>query len=162
MSFDASLRAALPIETDLFALRLVDHGSDDGIGASELGIRERPDGDTVAILQLVVHERAGGNKQIRDIKEQEVVVLRARHRDDPRLAAYVAGWREALLEVFERQEALLLRDKAAFERQKHSVDCLMPHDLCMPDLLDLKRPRDASAFADALLSSPKRFGAYLL
>jgi hypothetical protein len=69
---------------------------------------------------------------------------RAAHGGDPRIDAYVAGWREAVLEVLTQQEALLKRDRAAFERFKHSVDCLMPHDFGAPDLLDLKRPRDAA------------------
>jgi len=80
----------------------------------------------------------GDKRQVRDIKEQGVVLLRAAHRQDPRTDAYVAGWREAVLEVLTQQEALLKRDRAAFERFKHSTDCLMPHDLCAPELFDLK------------------------
>jgi hypothetical protein len=160
MPIDEALRAALPIETDLFALVLADPASDHYTGASVPGVRVRSDGYTIATLQLIVCEVAGGVRQVRDIKEQEVVLLRAEHRDDPRVDAYVAGWREAVLVVLTQQEALLKRDRAAFERFKHSVDCLMPHDLCAPEVLGLKRPQDAAAFTDALLSK-KRFGQFL-
>jgi hypothetical protein len=78
-----------------------------------------------------------------------------------RAPAYIQGWREALLAVFASQEALLDRDRAAFEKLKHSIALLMPHDLCRPDLLDLKRPRDAEAFTEALLTT-KRFGPLLV
>jgi hypothetical protein len=151
---------ALPIETEFFALLLVDPASDHHTGASMPGVRVRPDGHTIATLQLIVREVVGDQRRIRDIKEQEVVVLRREHRHDPRIGAYVAGWRDAVLEVFTQQEALLKRDRAAFERLEHSVDCLMPHDLCTPELLDLKRPQDAAAFTDALLNK-KRFGQFL-
>jgi hypothetical protein len=160
MPIDQVLRDALPIETELFAPHLVDPASDHHTGMSVPGVRMRSDGYTIATLQLVVYEMVGGKRQIRDLKEQEVVVLRAQHRDDPRVDAYVAGWRDAVLEVLTQQEALLKRDRAAFERFKHSVDCLMPHDFCTPELLDLKRPQDAAAFTDALLSK-RRFGQLL-
>ena len=161
MPFDESLRAASPIETDLFALHLVDPATDYGTGTSVPGVRLRSDGQTIATLQLIVREMVSDKPQIRDIKEQEVVLLRAAHRGDPRIDAYVTGWREAVLEVFTQQEALLRRDRAAFERFKHSMDHLMPHDFCAPELLDLKRPRDAATFTEALLSSKKRFGRFL-
>jgi hypothetical protein len=161
MPLAEALRAALPIETELLSLVLVDSTTDYETGASVPGIRERPNGDTFVTLQLYVREKVGGEAQVRDIKEQEVLLLRARHRGDLRIKAYVAGWRDAVLEVFTQQEALMKRDKVAFERHKHRIDCLVPHDLCAPDVLDLKRPRDASAFADALLSSKKRFGRFL-
>ena len=161
MAFDEALRAALPIETDFFTLHLVDPATDHHTGVSVPGIRVRLDGHTIATLQLIVREMVGDKRQVRDIKEQEVILLRAAHRDDPRVDAYVAGWREAVLEVLTQQEALLKRDRAAFERFKHSIDCLMPHDFCAPELLGLKRPRDAAAFTDALLSNKKRFGRYV-
>jgi hypothetical protein len=161
MPFDQSLRAALPVETELFALHLVDPATEHGTGLSVPGIRVRADGHTIATLQLIVREVVGDRPQVRDIKEQEVVLLRAGHRGDPRVDAYVAGWREAVLEVLTQQEALLKRDRAAFERFKYSIDRLMPHDFCAPEVLDLKRPQDAAAFTDAFLSSKKRLGRFL-
>lgn len=160
MSFADSLRAAFPIETELFSLVLAHSATDYTTGESIPVIRERPDGSTAATVQLMVYDLVGGERRVRDIKEQEVVLLAAKHRSDPRADAYLAGWREALLAVFQSQEALLERDPAAYEKLKHSVANLMPHDLCKPDLLDLKRPRDAEAFTDALLST-KRFGPLL-
>ena len=161
MSFDDSLLAAFPISTDLFALWLVSSTTDHDTGATVPGIRVRPDGGTIATLQLIVFDWVGDQRRVRDIKEQDVVVLKAKHRNDPRVDAYVTGWRDALLAVFESQEALLKRDQAAFERLKRSIAVLMPHDLCKPELLDLKRPRDAAAFTDALLSAKSRFGQFL-
>jgi hypothetical protein len=77
MSFSELMNAAFPVETDLFSLELVSVG-------------ERPDGGFAATLRLFDKERG-------EIKEQEVVVVDAEHREDPRLDAYVRGWREALL-----------------------------------------------------------------
>ncbi len=160
MPFADSLRAAFPIQTELFALELVASTTDYETGATVPGIHVRTDGSTIAVIQLFVYEMIGGTRQVRDIKEQHVVLLYAKHRNDPRLDAYIAGWREAVLAVFESQEALVKRDRAAFEKMKRSIDALMPHDLCKPELLDLKRPRDAAAFTDALLST-KRFGPFM-
>ena len=157
MPFDDSLRAAFPIETELFALVLAYSVTDYDTGAALPAIRVRPDGSTIATLQIIVYDLIDGKREVCDIREQDVVFLKAEHRSDPRLDAYIAGWREALLAVFESQEALLKRDRAAFDKLKYS---LMPHDLCKPELLDLKRPRDAAAFTDALLST-KHFGQLL-
>ena len=160
MSFADSLSDAFPIQTELFSLVLAYSPTDYRTGEPVPVIRERPDGDTVAILQLIAYELVGDERHVRDIKEQEVVLLEAKHRSDPRLDAYIAGWRDALLAVFESQEALLKRDRAAYDKLKNPIAVLMPHDLCKPDLLSLKRPRDAAAFTDALLST-KRFGPLL-
>lgn len=161
MSFADALRAALPIQTDLFALFLVDPTKDYATGAEAPGIRVLPSGDTLVTLQLHVRDEVGGAVRVRDIKEQEVVLLRAKHRNDPRVDAYVAGWRDAVHRVFTEQEALARRDPAAFSRLRDRIDCLMPHDLIVPAVLDLARPRDADALCDALLSSKKRFGRFL-
>jgi hypothetical protein len=160
MSFDDSLRAAFPIETELFSLVLACSAADYTTGESLPVSRVRPDGSTIATLQLIVYELIGGKREVRDIKEQDVVFLKAKHRSDPRIDAYITGWREALLAVFESQEALLKRDRAAYDKLKHSIAVLMPHDLGKPELLDLRRPRDAASFTDALLST-KRFGQLL-
>ena len=157
MSFIDSLSAVFPIQSEDIALVLACYETDEAAPA----IRVLPDGATAATIQLIVYDVIGGKRQVRDIKEQSVVLLAAKHRNDPRLDAYVTGWRDALLAVFESQEALRKRDRAAFEKLKHSIDSLMPHDLCKPELLNLKRPRDAAAFTDALLST-KRFGHLLV
>jgi hypothetical protein len=160
MSFEDLLRAAFPIQTELFALELVESTTDYDTGATVPGIHVHPDGSTIAVIRLFAYEMIGGKRQVRDIKEQHVVLLKAKHRNDPRIDAYITGWREAVLAVFESQEALMKRDRAAFEKLKHSIATLMPHDLCKPELLDLKRPRDAAAFTDALLST-RRFGPFM-
>jgi hypothetical protein len=161
MSFDDALRAALPIQTDLYGLFLVDPAKDHATDADVPGIRVLPSGDTLVTLQLHLREEVGGAFRLRDIKEQEVVIVRAKHRDDPRVAAYVAGWCDAVRTVFTEQEALARRDPAAFERLRDRMDCLMPYDLAAPAVLDLVRPRDTAAFCEAFLSSKKRFGRFL-
>ena len=161
MPVAALFRAAFPIETESFALVLVDSTTDSRTGATVPGVRADADGNTWATLQLIVRDQVDGELAIRDIKEQDVVVLGAAQRDDPRIEAYVAGWRAAVLEVFTRQEALWKSDRDAFGRFKHNIDTLMPHDLCAGGILLLKRPRDEAGFRDALLSSKKRLGRLL-
>ena len=87
MSFENSLRAAFPIQTELFALELAHSATDDETGAAVPVIRARPDGSTVATIQLFVYDLIGGKRQVRDIKEQTVVLLKAKHRNDPRVDA---------------------------------------------------------------------------
>ena len=104
MPFADTLHAAFPIQTELFSLVLACSATDYATGESIPVIRDRPDGSTAATVQLISYELIGGERQVRDIKEQEVVLVGAKPRSDPRLDAYIAGWREALLAVFESQE----------------------------------------------------------
>jgi hypothetical protein len=161
MSFEDALRAAFPVETELFSLLALDQTTLYETGETVPGIRVDARGDTRAVLQLHRREWIDGRLVVRDIKEQELRFLAAKHRGDPRAPAFTAGWAEAVREVFRRQEDLLKRDPAAFDRFKHSVDRLMPHDFCASDVLALQRPKDAAAFTEALLSSKKRFARYL-
>lgn len=107
----------------------------------------------ILTVRLLVWDVEGESRTIRDIKEQEVWAGPAAILQDPRLAVCVAGWRQAI-------ELLFAQDDP---RWLDAVDCAMPHDLFprFPELLALKRPRDAEDFADALLGSKQRLGRYL-
>jgi hypothetical protein len=127
-----------------------------------------PIGSQLSTLELVeVSERGGaimltvrlfhwsmqdGQRTIADIKEQEVYALGAAQREDPRLAACVAGWAEAVRHVFEQDD----------EHAAELVHGLMPHELVViRELLALRRPRTAEDFTDAALSGRKRLGGFL-
>jgi hypothetical protein len=104
----------------------------------------------------VISERTsleGESRMVRDIKEQDVFVGTATMLQDPRLAACVAGWRQAIEQLFAQDDPRWFDDFA----------CAMPDDLIKPfsQLLALKRPRDADDFAEALLASKPRLGRYL-
>lgn len=117
----------------------------------ELVEMQEPDGAVVLTVRLVIYEARDEVRTIRDIKEQEVHVLGAAQREDPRLAACVTGWAAAVREVFERDD----------ERAAGTIETLMPHELVVVGpLLALKRPRTAEEFTDAALA-PRRLGRFL-
>lgn len=160
MTFPDELRAALPVQSDRFMLELPMDWTDERSGEVHEYVRETAGGDWLATLRTITWELTGDQRSIRDVKEQEVVVLHARHRDDPRVSAYIAGWAAALQHVLsvhaELAEAHDLPRPVA-ER----LECCMPHDLCFPDVLDLRRPRTDADFTDALLTGSRRLGALL-
>lgn len=136
----------LQIFQDIFPVR-------GGLVALELAdavVREDDDQALVLTVRLIVWERVDDALQIRDIKEQEVYVGSLEELAQPRLPECVAGWAQAAQQVFEQ-------DDVSF------VETLMPHDLIcnFPALLALKRPRTADDFAEAVLTSKQRLGAYL-
>lgn len=134
------LADAFPVASELVRLELVE-------------VSERDGGGVAATVRLVVCDRSEeGTVAIRGIKEQEVYVLTAAQRGDPRVAACVAGWAEALRHVFEEEDA----------HAADGVDSLMPHDLVMiGSLLLLKRPKTADDFTDAALAGKQRLGRFL-
>ncbi len=77
MSFIDSLRAAFPIQSEDFALVLAHSATDYETGEALPTIRVLPDGATAVTIQLIVYDLIGGKRQVRDIKEQSVVVLAA-------------------------------------------------------------------------------------
>lgn len=140
---------AFPIGSELFELALV---SESG------GAQADPRGHWRATIRLIVFERVDGDRQVRDIKEQECVWLYPQHREDPRVPAYVAGWAAAVQFIFERNAELVdAGDAGASDR----IDTAMPFDFFNPDVLALRRPQTAEDFTDALLSSKKRLGKLL-
>lgn len=138
MDVQQLLRDAFPVRSDRVSLELVDLNLHD-------------EDSLTAVVRLFVWELDGdGNASIRDAKEQEVYLGTTSELDDPRLPDCIAGWVLALEHLFAQDD--------------HDwVDTLMPHDLMPPlvGLLELKRPRDAEDFADALLGSKQRLGRWL-
>lgn len=133
MSAAQILEAVFPIASELTRLELVE-------------VHER-DGGISLTVRLIVME-PGEPPTIRDIKEQEVFALAAKHREDPRLAACVEGWALAL--------------KHVFDQGVDEIEALMPHDLVLiGGMLQLKRPRTAEDFCDAALAGKQRLGRFL-
>ena len=127
-----------PVRGELVALELADAVVNDDDQALMLTVR------------LVVWERVDDALLIRDIKEQQVHIGSLEELAQPRLPECVAGWAQALQQVLEQ-------DDVSF------VGTLMPHELIgnFTSLLALKRPRTADDFAEAVLTSKQRLGAYL-
>ncbi|MFT3764970.1 MAG: hypothetical protein QM820_05545 [Minicystis sp.] len=89
-------------------------------------------------VQLVVFESRGGKREVRDIKQQQLLLGPAGALGDPdRLIAFLDGWAR----VLPRFVAERVREPEA----------LMPHDFLMNEVLALKRPRTADDFAVACL-----------
>ncbi len=113
----------------------------------------RPEGAALVLtLRLLRFDATDpDDPTIEDIIEQEVRVGAA-ELADPRLPAFIEGWREALLDLF-----------AAAERTRGLLgpSGAMPCELLPLDVLRLKRPQSASDFADALLRGRGRLGRFL-
>ena len=98
------------------------------VGASERGDR------LIATFQLIVFDDEP--RQVRDIKEQELVVLEPAHRRDPeRAAAFFAAWSRVLPDLLARVA---------------DVETLMPHDFYPRKVLGQRRPRTEDEFVRAL------------
>lgn len=160
MSFADDFSAEFPISSDRFSLELPDTWTDEDSGEIHEYLRQLPNGDWRATLRFVGWDVDGDVRSVRDIKEQEVIVLHARHGEDPRVSAYAAGWAAALRHVFQ-VHAELAAAKELPEKLADALAYSMPSDLCFPDALDLKRPRTAADFTDAMLSGSRRLGALL-
>ncbi|HEY0137294.1 MAG TPA: hypothetical protein VGB85_24595 [Nannocystis sp.] len=124
--------------------------------SGELGSLELVDPDPYAepdrlTIRLLVWERLpDGERQIRDIKEQQVWVGGLEDVDPERLTQAVHGWAMALAQLFAQDDVTWM-------------ETLMPADL-MPNLASLvalRRPRSAEDFAEAMLSSKQRLGRWL-
>lgn len=96
------------------------------------------------VLRLISWSWERGHRELYDIKEQWVR-FPAEHLEHPYLEGFFEGWVIALEEVF-----------GVFKEPT-----LMPHELFFPEVLDLKRPRNANDYAGALLDSRSRLGRYL-
>lgn len=132
------LSDVFPISSRLSALELVE-------------VQERGGGLTMTV-RLCVYEERGDERTIRDVREQEVYTVSAAHREDPRLAACVAGWAEAVRHVLAEDD----------EHERRMIDEIMPHELVIiGPMLALKRPRTAEDFTDAALSGRSRLGKFL-
>lgn len=154
MSLRRELHALLPIGSDLFSLEPADYLADDAPAVAD------PPGALRETVRTIVWERDGEQRSIRDIREQEVLWLHARHREDPRVPAYLAGWAAAVQFVTDRH-AELAAAGALPERVAQRLEYCMPFELFSPDVLDLRRPQTADDFTAALLSSKKRLAGFL-
>lgn len=117
------LRSALPRGHERFELRLA---------PGEAPVFE-VDGWVKARVQLLSFE-TGGDRELRDLKEQELALLDAAQRADAgRASAYLRAWTRALPG---------LADKLC----GGEVEVLMPHDLLFPEAL-AEPTRDEAGFA---------------
>jgi hypothetical protein len=122
----ALLDRVLPIRANRFSLELSQHGGDPVL---ECG------GSICMVVLLVIWD---DQQSIRDIKEQQVEIVRGRDRQArAKLEAYLTGWSQAVRVVFERSQ---------------QVESSMPHELVSPPLLGLKKPIDAADFEAAALA----------
>lgn len=153
------LRNAFPISAGLASLELVpsepatqaepELDSDEDEDSEDEDEDEDGEGERLTV-RLIVWEERDGQRQIRDVKEQQVWVGGTSELDATRLAVAVAGWRIALEQLFSQSDSSWL-------------DALMPSDLTVsfPELVALKRPRTAEDFAEALLTSKQRLGRWV-
>jgi len=106
---------------------------------------ERDDGSLAIVLQLYLYEErpGGGERTVRDIKEQEVYFVPAAYRDEPaRVREYIAGWAAAVREVLEGWSSARASEA-------------MPYDLADPKVLKLARAETAEDFRAALLKKSR-------
>jgi hypothetical protein len=113
------LRAALPVTTNDVRLDCVD-------------VKREPGAGFVATLRLFTYD----NDSVRDIKEQDVVIVRRDQADDARIPVYIAAWGAALARAFVR-------------RGVGGVETVMPHDLVFPRVLELKKAITQADFEKA-------------
>ncbi|MBI4820610.1 MAG: hypothetical protein HY791_30375 [Deltaproteobacteria bacterium] len=100
------------------------------------------DEDLFVIMRLINWEDVRGQLSIRDVKEQEVLLVPRSHRADPeRVVEYCRGWVSALEKVFANGDFA----------NGDGPEYLLPHDLIAPKVLGLSKPRSAEAFEAALL-----------
>ena len=102
--------------------------------------------DVRGVMRLVVFEPQSDT--IVTIKEQELVLVPAAVRQDPRLEAAVRGWAQAFVEAIDMSVDLGQR-----------LEAWVPYDLWfLPQLLTLQRAQTQLQFANACLQSRSRFG----
>ena len=133
----------LPVRGGAVALEAAPQGGEEGC------VIEDARGGLAVVFRLVVYELNddGEIDRIRDIKEQQIFVVGAEHRDEPgRVRAFVEAWASIMPEVLGR-----LGDE---------VDTLMPHDLVNFSPLALARATTSDDFRRALLVK-SRYGRLL-
>ena len=147
------LEATFPIESDYFALTWVPDQEERPPTAAE--------DDVYVVLRLICMCIEGGERLIRDVKEQLVLLVPAESRHDPRLEAWLRGLREALLAVMQSQDPAVACDDEAAMYASNALACMLPMNLVQPEVLKLVRPRTAEDFTRALLRSRRRLGHML-
>lgn len=149
-----------PIASDEFSLEFVGETVVEDTGEIVGGLRQNSDGSFLATLRTISWEVVDGERSIRDVREQQVVVVLAGNAADPRLPAYFAGWAAALRFILARHQEMRA-DGTLPAKASDSLECAMPHELVCPDVLRLGRPQTADEFTDALLSSKKRLAKFM-
>lgn len=121
---EALLRAMLPTGDGCFELRLA---------PGEAPVLETEDGGVRVRVQSLVFETSN-QREIRDVKEQELLLLSAAQRADAtRAAAFVRAWIRGVPGIVERYFG-------------GEADTLMPYDLLFPEALDEASARDEADF----------------
>ncbi|HEY8379301.1 MAG TPA: hypothetical protein VIK91_22560 [Nannocystis sp.] len=154
MSLRRELYALLPIRSDRFSLESGEFVDEDAPEVAD------PAGPLRATVRTVTWEVGDEGRSILDIREQEVIWLHARHREDPRVRAYMAGWAAALQFVVDRHAELQAVGRLP-RRVAERLEFALPCELFCPAVLDLKRPQTADDFTEALLTNKKRLGMFL-
>jgi len=148
----ALLEATFPIQSQYFSLEWVPSADPDAVA---------PDVDLYVVLRLITFHDDEGEHLIRDVKEQELLLVPARSRQDPRLEAWLTGTRQALLAIMHSQDPWCAGGRSWIPDGCTPVDYMLPFNLVSPDALQLVRPRTAEDFAKALLKSKRRLGGLL-
>ena len=159
MTPEELVSACFPIETSGRSLVLVPETVDEDTGEVHGGFQGREE-ELIAVLQLVRWEVGAHGRTVREVKEQWVTLVPMGAREEPRLAAYLAGWAEVVRVVFaehdERAAAGTLPDELA-----QALERAQPAELAGCDVLALRRPRTAAEFTDALLRGKQRLGRFV-
>lgn len=156
----AAFTELFPIKSGRFSLEFVPEEIDQNTGEVHGGIDGVDEGNLRATLRMFTWDLDGETMSIRDIKEQRLVWLWERHREDPRARAYLEGWAQAVHYVFAQHEELHAAGMLTGETTD-KLETSMPYDFVFPEVLDLRRPQTADEFTEALLSSKKRLGKLL-
>jgi hypothetical protein len=115
--------------------------------SGDAAVYEANNGGIHATLRLVGYERPD-KETVRDIKEQEVFLIPAKHRhDEARVRAYLEGWASAISAVLRRP----VKDVPAL---------LLPADFVRVNVLDLATPEEAADFERAFLQK-SRLGRFV-
>lgn len=149
----AAFTAHLPVEAGGFILEFVPETVVEDTGEVLGGFSQTIGDSLVASLRLTVPSADDGTPAT--VREGPVCLARGEHAHDPRLPEYFAGWALAVRTLFERHAAL-----GADDPRRSALASVEPYALVDHDVLALKRPQTAEAFAAALLAD-KRLGRLL-
>jgi hypothetical protein len=130
------VRDAFPISRGLGSLELVDPDP-------------APEVDCLWIRLFIWEPSPDGERQVHDVREQQIRFYGLADLDPERLTHAVRGWSMALAQLFDRDDATWLEKRIPVD--------LIPS---FSRLVALKRPRSAEDFAEAMLSSKRWFGPW--
>lgn len=152
MSIEATVAALFPIHSRLYSLELIDPDeAAHGLGEEPprpIGHNDR--GDLIVTVRLSVWDGRSRGRVLECVLESDAVLVLAEDLGDPRLLAYLSGWREAVRAVLESHDGLESAELG-----------LEPRDLFSPEVVELRRPRTAAEFCGEFLVSGRRLGRLL-